>query len=120
MTFRRNHYVPEWYQKRFLPSAGEQKYHFLDLRPDIVVHGDGVGRPRNAIQRWGPDRCFKKDDLYTTNFDGIRNTEIERFFFGKVDSDGREAVEFFSNFEHPEWNPQHLEPFLRFLSLQKI
>ena len=34
-AFRRNHYVPVWYQKRFL-LPGKYKYFRLDLSPEIV------------------------------------------------------------------------------------
>src|SRR5690606_27404022 len=78
-SYRRNHYVPQWYQRRFLmPGDAEAKLFHLDLKPEVVKHPDGVERPRNALMRWGPVRCFKQDDLYTTRFGRLESTEIER------------------------------------------
>ncbi|MBK7905392.1 MAG: hypothetical protein IPJ78_02405 [Gemmatimonadetes bacterium] len=37
--FRYNHYVPRWLQRRFLDPFGVSQYHYLDLRPDMVVRG---------------------------------------------------------------------------------
>ncbi len=33
--YTHNHYVPEWYQRQFLPDGGA-KHYYLDLRPDTV------------------------------------------------------------------------------------
>jgi hypothetical protein len=76
--FRHNHYVPEWYQRRFL-RPGQGKYHYLDLRPDTVVR-DGHRFTRRDLQHWGPTRCFAQDDLYTVKAGSFLNTEIEQFF----------------------------------------
>jgi hypothetical protein len=36
---RRNHFVPQWYQRRFLP-AGE-RFYYLDLKSETVVSAGG-------------------------------------------------------------------------------
>jgi hypothetical protein len=59
----RNHFVPQWYQRRFLP-AGATRFFYLDLKPAIVSSG-GKKYQRRALLRWGPPRCFCVDDLYT-------------------------------------------------------
>ena len=56
-----HHYVPEWYQRRFL-KAGEHRYHYLDLHPEILVN-NGHKYRRNARHKWGPDMCFVKKGL---------------------------------------------------------
>src|SRR5882672_3029189 len=94
--FTHNHYVPEWYQKRFM-LAGQGKYSYLDLRPDHVVR-DGHSYVRRALRQLGPVSCFAQDDLYTVQWGGHENVDIEKFFFGRVDSEGKSAVEFFSDF----------------------
>ena len=88
--------MPEWYQKRFLPS-GKGKFHYLDLRPETITR-DGHSYTRDALLHWGPPRCFAQEDLYTIRFGESTNVDIERYFFGDVDSKGRYAVEFFSDF----------------------
>jgi hypothetical protein len=63
--FKHNHYVPEWYQRRFmLPS--EERYWYLDLKPEQVVRnghrytavtyyigGRGNASPRTIFTRLG-------------------------------------------------------------------
>lgn len=87
---RAHHYVPQWYQRRFLPP-GQSKYYYLDMNPDTVVR-DGVSYRRNDLLHWGPGRCFYKDDLYTLRFGPATTDAMERFFFGQVDQLGMAAV----------------------------
>ena len=60
--------------------------------------------PRRAVLQWGPDLCFAESHLYTTKWGIEENVDIEKFFFGRVDTNGKSAVEFFSNFQfdHPD------------------
>jgi len=48
---------------------------------------------------WGPARCFCADELYTTKFGNWLSDEIERRFFGPIDSQGMESVRTIANFE---------------------
>jgi hypothetical protein len=91
MTTSRNHYVPQWYQKRFLKDSKTRLY-YLDLTPErtTLPTGERVGPPE--VQRNSPKYCFSAQDLYTTTFFGIPNDEIERFLFGAIDNDGANAV----------------------------
>src|ERR1700730_15068542 len=100
-SYKENHYVPQWYQRRFLPLTGEQKFRYLDLQPETFIDATGVKRQKKDLRRWGTDSCFKQTDLYTTRLGAWQSTEIERFFFGRIDREGREAVEYFTNFSHP-------------------
>ena len=116
----RNHYVPQWFQYRFLPSdRTEKKFYYLDLKPETRT-SNGHTYSRKALMRWGPPRCFFNDDLYTTQFGDWKSTEIEERFFGPVDEKGKSAVEYFSTFEHPNANGDELEAMLRYLSIQKL
>ena len=99
MKYKENHYVPIWYQERFLPTEGERKYRYLDLKPEQFRDPRGIVRTKTALHRWGAVSCFKETDLYTVKYDRYESTEIEQFFFGKVDAKGREAVEFFSRYQ---------------------
>jgi hypothetical protein len=65
-AYRENHYVAQWYQRRFLPVVGEKKFHYLDLKPDQFRDPKGALRQKKALNRWGTDRCFKETDLYTS------------------------------------------------------
>jgi len=46
MNYKENHYVPCWYQERFLPTAGERKFRYLDLTPKQFRDPKGVVRTR--------------------------------------------------------------------------
>jgi hypothetical protein len=120
MPYHENHYVPQWYQRRFLPSAGEQKFYYLDLKPDQFRDSNGVMRQKTALHRWGTDRCFKHTDLYTTRLGNWHSTEIERFFFGRVDTKGREAIDYFANFVHPGASEAAFNDLLNYISVQKL
>ena len=88
---RRNHYVPKWYQKRFL-VPGQSKLWCLDLFPEKRSLPDGSSVTLNSLHCWTPQQCFYQDDLYTTSFFGFANDEIERYLFGTIDKTGSEAL----------------------------
>jgi hypothetical protein len=85
-----HHYVPQWYQRRFL-KTGQFQYHYLDLHPDTVVN-NGVEQQRNKLLHWGAKRCFYKEDLYTVKLGGWSTDEIETKLFGAIDAHGRNAL----------------------------
>ena len=87
---RKQHYVPIWYQKGFLPD-GQTSLYYLNLWPFKELP-DGRQVKLKEIYKWGPGSCFYEKDLYTTKFFGIRNEEIEEFLFGKIDNDGSKAT----------------------------
>jgi Protein of unknown function (DUF4238) len=91
-----HHYVPRWYQKRFLP-AGQSKLCYLDLKPARVTNGD-FSYLRTNPKRSGVASCFCEDDLYSLRF-GKQTTDIlETHLFGVVDKKGAAAAEFFINY----------------------
>jgi hypothetical protein len=91
-----HHYVPQWYQRRFLP--GKSKFWYLDLHPDTIVQ-DGVSHQRDELLNWGPKLCFYHEDLYTVKLGSWTTDEVERRFFGEADRRGREGVAIFENYE---------------------
>lgn len=95
---RVHHYVPQWYQKRFLKSE-QNRFYYLDLHPE-TVSDDGVCRHRRCdLLRWGPTRCFCADELYTVKLGAWLSDEIERRFFGPIDSQGKKSVSTIAEFE---------------------
>jgi len=119
-NYKRNHYVPKWYQYRFLPKElSEQKFYYLDLKPEIVTVNNRR-YTRNDLLRWGPPNCFYEKDLYTTKFLDWESTEIEEKFFGKIDSFGRAAIDYFTTFQHPSANGKALRNLLLYMSTQKL
>ena len=117
--FRHNHYVPEWYQQRFM-RPGQGKYWYLDLNPEQIVQ-EGHKYTRRALLPWGPSSCFAEDDLYTVKWGSYINVDIERFFFGRVDTEGKLAIEHFSEFalDRPE-QQRAMHGLMNYMSVQKL
>jgi hypothetical protein len=95
----RNHYVPQWYQRRFfIPGTGQSKLWYLDLKPEAIVRPNGSKTTRRALRQLGPVNCFKEDHLYTLYFGKYATDVIEKRFFGAMDSLGEKAVDFFADY----------------------
>lgn len=94
----RNHYVPQWYQRRFL-AGGRTHFHYLDLAPETLVSPGGKRYERRRLLRWGPKKCLKQDDLYTVKLGRLSTDAVERHFFGPIDAQGETAVAFFVDYE---------------------
>jgi hypothetical protein len=116
--YRHNHYVPIWYQRRFMPP-GQDRYFRLDLKPEVVTSGK-VRYTRRDLHHWSPDRIFAEDDLYTTQWGRITDTQIEQFFFGTLDSEGPSLLSYFADFKHPSANGPAFQNFLTYMSVQKL
>lgn len=116
--YRHNHYVPEWYQRRFLPE-GQQRQYYLNLQPDTEVR-DGHKFTHNPLKTWGPRMCFAQDDLYATQWHGLPNREIEQFFFGKWDRAAPRALDHFSDFAFDGESVDAFNVLLPYLSIQKL
>ena len=116
--YQHNHYVPEWYQKRFL-ADGQSQYYYLDLRPDTITK-NGHSYSRNELMRWGPKKCFARDDLYTTSWGGLENRDIEKFFFGSIDTNGKKAIVHFSNFALTGETDGAWNALVPYMSIQKL
>jgi Protein of unknown function (DUF4238) len=91
----------------------------LDLYPETVIR-DGHSYIRRDLLHWGPPNCFAEEDLYTIAIGQNLNVDVERYFFGEVDSKGRHAVEFFSNFEIKNGLHEAFHDLLRYMSVQKL
>jgi hypothetical protein len=119
-NYRNNHYVPIWYQKRFLSHLEkDRKFYYLDLSPQAMT-SNGRTYARNAVKRWGPPSCFAQRDLYTTQFRDVLSSEIEERFFGPLDDSAQPAIDYIADFQHPSADRDLLWRFIRYLSLQKL
>ena len=120
--YRNNHYVPEWYQKRFLlPERTSQELCLLDLSPDKHVDSRGKVITETAIKWRGSSRCFAQRDLYRDKFLSNDPRDIERHFFGEIDTKGKSAVEYFAGFSHPDASGDALfKAMLMYMSTQKL
>lgn len=119
--YRNNHYVPAWYQKRFLlPGQPDKELYYLNLNPATVRDSQGRPHAMNTVRRLGVKNCFVEKDLYTTRFGSDESTKIEQAFFGSIDSKGRDAIEYFTNFTHPSVDTQAFNNVMLYLSTQKL
>jgi len=119
--YRHNHYVPEWYQKRFILSEQKDKELFyLDFNPDNFIDPRGIAHPKKAVRKQGTKYCFAENDLYTARFGSVESTKIEQSFFGEIDHKGRIAVDYFTNFSHPSVDHDAFTDMMRYMSTQKL
>lgn len=116
--YRHNHYVPVWYQRRFM-LPGQHKYFRLDLAPEVVKRGK-VSYTRRNLHEWSPESIFAQEDLYTTNWGSISNTEIEQFFFGDLDSHAASALDFFAKYDHTHFYEAEFNTLMPYMSVQKL
>jgi hypothetical protein len=98
---------------------GQDRYFRLDLKPEVVNSGRHA-YTRKVLQEWSPKKIFAQDDLYTTKWGNITNTEIEQFFFGKVDAKAPAAVDYFASFAHPDANENAFNTLVPYMSVQKL
>ncbi|AOG00964.1 hypothetical protein BSY18_1855 [Blastomonas sp. RAC04] len=116
--YHHNHYVPEWYQRRFLPGSQHKQY-YLNLRPDTEFK-NGHKFTHHPLKLWGPRMCFAQDDLYTTEWAGVPNREIEQLFFGNWDRAAPAALDHFSDFAFDGESTDAFNVLLPYLSIQKL
>jgi hypothetical protein len=117
-----NHYVPQWYQKRFIPDdRKDRKYHYLDMAPERVQNVDGTGfHVRNERRYLGPASCFQQQHLYTMFFGGNATDVIEKKFFGEIDSIGATALELFLDYDWTRTEHHTIHDFIDFIGAQKL
>lgn len=118
--YTRHHYVPQWYQKRFM-LPNESHLFCLNLKPDVFTDPRGVSHIDRPVKRQGSRLCFVQDDLYTTKVQGMETKDIEKHFFGSIDTKGKDAVEYFNDFSYPlkAWGDS-LGDIMRYMSTQKL
>lgn len=114
----KNHYVPIWYQKRFLLDGKNTLFH-LDLYPQHETLEDGRVIEMNDIHIWSPSNCFWVPDLYTTTFFGVQNDEIERFLFGPIDRIGSKALVALANNDVAQLHDLFIK-FFEYIDAQKL
>jgi len=116
-----NHYVPVWYQKRFLPEGQlDRELYYLNLRPKVFFDAKQQRHAENAVQKKGPKAYFHQEDLYTTYFGKERCTDIEQGFFGHLDQIGPSAASYFETFKHPSVDGNAFQNLMIYMSTQKL
>jgi len=115
---RQNHYVPEWYQKRFL-STEKSAFYYLNLIPPTIDLPSGKKKLNDIHWPFKPSQCFYLKDLYTTQYFGFLNDEIERYLFGKIDNSGAKAIDAMAKQEFKSLHDNFLN-FFEYIDIQKI
>lgn len=115
---RKNHYVPQWHQERFI-APGKSKNVLLDLNPPTFKRGDGTMASGRCLFDSPTSRAFVAKDLYSTFFGVEVNDEIERMLFGDIDRRGADAVRAFCGNDQGAWH-RHFKDLFEFLDIQKL
>lgn len=118
--YKQHHYVPQWYQKKFM-FPDQTEYYYLDMDPKVFIDAKGNKHFANGIKRQGTKKCFVEEDLYTTIIDNISSKDIEQYFFGEIDRLGGFAVKYFEEFSYPIRDYENfLDEMLTYISTQKL
>lgn len=119
--YHSNHYIPIWYQKRFLPvDESNRELFYLDMHPPTITDQKGNVHRMKECWRFGPKKCFVETDLYTTHFEAEESTALEQAFFGPVDRNGKKAIEYFSEYAHNSVDNDALHNMMLYLGTQKL
>lgn len=118
--YRDNHYVPQWYQRRFIPAGrSDKKLFYLDLTPGTYER-NGIETEYRAVTYRACKKCFFETDLYTEQFGATESVDIERFFFGSIDDSCARAAGYFEDFRHPSMDNRAFRSLVRYMSVQKL
>ena len=119
--YQNNHYVPAWYQRRFVPvGQRDQELYYLDFQPGFFVDPRGIAHARRAVRKQGCKHCFAEKDLYTTRFGVEESKHIEKHFFGEIDNTGCRAVNLMSSFAHGSVGGDSIKDLVTYMSAQKL
>ena len=91
-----HHYVPEWYQKRFM-QPGDSKMWYLDLETDRALGAKEKKSDKNKIYYRPIKYCFSMPGLYSLKSFSFSSNFLEEHFFGKIDVQGKRAIEILTN-----------------------
>jgi len=115
----KHHYVPEWYQRRFM-GVSQTAYHRLDLTPEIIKTPSGKIIRKGEKNFKGPTKFFYESDLYTTNYFGVENDDIETYLFGKIDTDGAAAIAAMASTNWMREIHPHFINFFEYMDAQRL
>ena len=115
----KHHYVPEWYQKRFM-LKGQTAYYRLDLSPENIKTPSGKVIKKAEVLQKGPSKLFFEIDLYTTRYFDLENDDIEKYLFGKIDTEGTAAIAAMTS---PDWMEKihpHILNYYEYMDAQRL
>lgn len=115
----RHHYVPKWYQKRFM-LQGQTSYYRLDLFPEQIKTPNGKIIKKAEILYKGVDKFFYEINLNTTKYFDIENDDIEKYLFGEIDAKGTQAIDSMAS---PNWKRRihnHILNYYEYMDAQRL
>jgi len=115
----KHHYVPEWYQRRFM-LEGQESYFRLDLSPEIIKRPDSSIIKKGEILTKGPNKFFYQIDLYTTKYFDEENDDIERYLFGKIDTAGAAAIPALASTRWMKLIHSHIIKYFEYMDAQRL
>lgn len=119
--YKYNHYVPQWYQKKFIPNEQtDKRLFYLDLKPRQFRDTKGHIHTDKAVRKLSPSRCFGRNDLYTRRFGSQIMRDIEKIFFGAIDTKGKMGLEYFETYDHTRIDYDALHYMMLYMSTQKL
>ncbi len=118
----RHHYVPKWYQKRFM-KENQTAYFRLDLFPEKIKTPEGKIIRKGEILNKGVDKFFYEIDLNTTKYFDIENDDIEKYLFGMIDKNGSLAIDSVASISSLDWMKgvhDNITNFFVYMDAQKL
>jgi hypothetical protein len=115
----KHHYVPEWYQRKFMLD-GQNSYFRLDLSPETIRTPTGKIIKKGQVLSKGPTKFFYETDLYTTKYFNAENDDIEKYLFGKIDTDGSAAIEAMASEDWMREIHTHIVNYYEYLDAQRL
>ncbi|MGB3027650.1 DUF4238 domain-containing protein [Paradevosia shaoguanensis] len=115
---RNNHFVPQWYQRRFFVGISNTLY-YLDLFPPGFTRSDGTTGTVPGLRNRPTSTMFCQEDLYSTFFETQINDEIERKLFGGIDTRGATAIRAFTEVDETGWHA-NFETLFQYVDIQKL
>lgn len=131
-----HHYVPQWYQRNFLPN-GKGEFFVFDKAPITkILCPDKKWRSidnSRVIRRSGTQELFQREHLYALNLPFVSSDFLEKHLFGAIDDTGAIANRVLLNwpitipmpkgdeypFEYGDPNDRLME-LLEFINAQKM
>lgn len=111
--------MPEWYQRRFM-HYGQNSYFRLDLSPEMIRTPAGRTIKKGEVLSKGPNKFFYETDLYTTKYFNIENDDIEKYLFGRIDTDGSAAIAAMASDDWMRKIHPHIVKYYEYLDAQRL
>ncbi|WP_323847031.1 hypothetical protein [Microbulbifer magnicolonia] len=99
---------------------GQTAYYRLDLSPERIITPDGREVKKGEVLVKGPGKFFFEIDLYTTKYFGVENDDIEKYLFGRIDTDGSAAVAALSSQNWMREIHDHILNYYEYMDAQRL